>query len=94
MSAPALAFGKFKGVPLPEVPANYIAFLLGKPDLYDSTRRQLEAEAKRRQADAGDQDADALPDALRADETEYLSSRCPHCGKRLAMTVSVAKPTR
>lgn len=43
-----LPFGKFKGVPIGEVPENYLRWLLTKPDLRPGVRRMADMELGRR----------------------------------------------
>jgi hypothetical protein len=54
-------FGKYKGQPLADVPADYLAFLLAKADLFENTRRDFEAELARRHHATDSDEAPAAP---------------------------------
>ena len=49
MSEPRMPFGKYRGLPLSALPADYLHWLLGLEDLREPFRSAIQAEAARRQ---------------------------------------------
>ena len=43
-----MPFGKYKGEPLSEIPTEYLDWLLGSDNLYESTKEQIEDKLDRR----------------------------------------------
>src|SRR5262245_58177032 len=95
-AATALPFGKYKGVSLTDVPADYLQFLLGKLDLYPATRKLIEEELTRRSepvppsVQAGD-DATTGFEEFRANAVHSIVTFCPACGHAVNLSVELAQ---
>jgi hypothetical protein len=76
----ALAFGKHKGVPIDEVPASYLEWLVKQDGTRPDTRAMCAASLARRGGPRPPlSDAEALPANTIA---------CPHCAQTIFLTVS------
>lgn len=84
----AMLYGKHKGVPIDEVPVDYLRWVLAQEGTRPATAAMCQASIARRQAGQGNKAVVASKPKAASAHVSGAGVACPACGAMLQVTLS------